>query len=195
MDRVHVSDHAQPARDVSGLVDELEYGVRTVAASVRQVQAWPAGTEAASVGGRKALQSRHVTILDGYMKTYLNPASLVRNPAFSQAVVVEGAAKTIYVSGQNAVRSDGTTVGDTLAGQTRQALLNLQAALAAAGASLKDVVRWNIAIVDGHPIAEGFAAFREAWGDTADPPAISVHIVSGLANPAFLVEIDAVAVA
>ena len=41
---------------------------------------------------------------------------------------------------------------------------------------------------------EGFAAFREAWRDAADPPAISVYIVSGLANPQFLVEIDAIAV-
>ena len=41
---------------------------------------------------------------------------------------------------------------------------------------------------------EGFAAFREAWGDAADPPAISVYIVSGLANPQFLVEIDVIAV-
>jgi hypothetical protein len=69
----------------------------------------------------------------------------------------------------------------------------VQAALAAAGATLHDVVRWTIAIVDGHPPAAGFAAFREAWGDAANTPAISVHIVSGLARPQFLVEIDAVA--
>jgi enamine deaminase RidA (YjgF/YER057c/UK114 family) len=128
------------------------------------------------------------------MKTYLNPGSLARNPAFTQAVVVEGQAKTIYVGGQNAVRPDGTIVGGTLAEQARQALLNVQAALAAAGATLKDVVRWSVAIVEGQPAAEGFAAFREAWGDAADPPAISVHIISGLANPQFLVEIDAIAV-
>jgi enamine deaminase RidA (YjgF/YER057c/UK114 family) len=128
------------------------------------------------------------------MKTYLNPESLVRNPAFSQAVVVEGAAKTVYVGGQNAVRPDGTIVGDTLAGQARQSLLNVQAALAAAGATLKDVVRWTVAIVEGQDPREGFAAFQEAWGNAADPPAISVHIVSGLANPGFLVEIDAIAV-
>ena len=108
--------------------------------------------------------------------------------------MVEGAAKTIYVGGQNAVRPDGAVVGGTLAEQTRQALLNVQAALAAAGATLHDVVRWTIAIVDGHPPADGFAAFREAWGNAGDPPAISVHIVSGLAAPGFLVEIDAVAV-
>ncbi|HEV3230261.1 MAG TPA: RidA family protein [Solirubrobacteraceae bacterium] len=128
------------------------------------------------------------------MKTHLNPESLARNPAFSQVVVVEGPAKTIYVGGQNAVLPDGTITANTLAAQARQALLNVQAALAAAGATLKDVVRWTVAIVEGQPVREGFAAFQEAWGDAADPPAISVHIVSGLANPRFLIEIDAIAV-
>jgi len=128
------------------------------------------------------------------MKVYLNPESLARNPAFTQAVVVEAPAKTIYVGGQNAVAADGTVVGETLAEQARQALGNVAAALAAAGATLHDVVRWTVAIVEGQPLMEGFAAFREAWGDAADPPTISVHVVSGLANPRFLVEIDAIAV-
>ncbi len=128
------------------------------------------------------------------MARYINPESLVRNPAFTQAVVVERPAKTIYVGGQNAVRPDGTVVGGTLAEQARQALRNVQTALAAAGATLHDVVRWTVAVVDGHPLADGFAAFGEAWGNAGDPPAISVHVVSGLANPLFLVEIDAVAV-
>jgi enamine deaminase RidA (YjgF/YER057c/UK114 family) len=194
LDVVQTGDHTKPSGYVSCLMEELEHGVRAVPAGMRQVQAGAAGAEAASFIRSEALQSRHVTILDGYMKTYLNPESLARNPAFSQAVVVEGAAKTIYVGGQNAVRADGTVVGGTLAEQARQALLNVQAALTAAGATLHDVVRWTIAIVDGHPPAEGFAAFREAWGEAADPPAISVHIVSGLADPKFLVEIDAVAV-
>jgi enamine deaminase RidA (YjgF/YER057c/UK114 family) len=56
------------------------------------------------------------------------------------------------------------------------------------------VVRWTVAVVEGHPLAEGFAAFREAWGDAPDPPTIGVHVVSGLAHPRFLVEIDAIAV-
>ncbi len=128
------------------------------------------------------------------MKAYLNPDSLVRNPAFSQAVVVEAAAATIYVGGQNAVTADGTIVGTTLGEQARQALRNVQAALTAADASLGDVVRWTIAVVDGHPLAEGFAAFQEVWGDSGQPPAISVHVVAGLADPRFLVEIDAIAV-
>jgi enamine deaminase RidA (YjgF/YER057c/UK114 family) len=128
------------------------------------------------------------------MKTYLNPESLVRNPAFTQAVVVEAPAKTIYIGGQNAVGPQGEVVGETLAEQTRQALRNVQTALAAAGASLRDVVRWTVAVVEGQPIRDGLAAFREVWGENAgDPPAISVLIVSGLAAPQFLIEIDAIA--
>jgi hypothetical protein len=56
------------------------------------------------------------------------------------------------------------------------------------------VVRWTVAIVAGQSPTAGFTAFREAWGDAADPLAIGVHTLSGRANPKFLVEIDAVAV-
>ena len=56
------------------------------------------------------------------------------------------------------------------------------------------VVKWTMFCVAGHPLEEGVAAFAEAWGRRPDPPAISAVIVAGLANPAFLVEIEAVAV-
>ena len=128
------------------------------------------------------------------MKTYLNPASLSHNPAFTQAIVVQEPSRTVYVGGQNAIAADGTIVGDTLGEQTHQALRNLEAALAAADAKLTDVVRWTVAIVQDQPVADGFAAFREAWGQAGDPPTITVHVVAGLANPRFLVEIDAIAV-
>jgi enamine deaminase RidA (YjgF/YER057c/UK114 family) len=126
---------------------------------------------------------------------HLNPATLPRNPAFSQAVVVRQPAATVYVGGQNAVTADGQIDGDDLATQTTRALANLEAALAEAGATLRDVVHWTIAVVDGQPLHEGFVAFTERWSAdaAAPPPAISVHVVAGLANPGFLVEISAVA--
>jgi enamine deaminase RidA (YjgF/YER057c/UK114 family) len=125
---------------------------------------------------------------------HVNPPGLPRNPAFSQAVVVEAPHRTIYVGGQNGVDADGTVVGDTMAAQARQAFRNLATVLAAEGATLADIVRWSIAVVDGHPLPEGFAAFQEAWDPADPPPAITVHIVAGLANPRFLVEVDAIAV-
>lgn len=125
---------------------------------------------------------------------HLNPTGLYANPAFTQVVVVEAAARTIYVGGQNAVNASGEIVGSDLGAQTQQALRNVETALAAAGAKLANVVKWNIYAVAGHPLAEGFAAAQQAWGRRPNPPAISVLVVAGLANPKFLVEIEAVAV-
>jgi enamine deaminase RidA (YjgF/YER057c/UK114 family) len=48
-------------------------------------------------------------------------------------------------------------------------------------------------VVDGHTFEEGVAAFQQVWNPSDPPPAITVHVVAGLA-PGFLVEIDAVAV-
>ena len=124
---------------------------------------------------------------------HINPAGLSRSPAFSQAVVVEQPAKTIYIGGQNGVDANGKVVGPTVGEQTSQALRNLATILESEGASLANIVHWSIAVVDGHPLAEGVAAFQQAWNPADPPPAITVHIVAGL-GPGFLVEIDAIAV-
>jgi enamine deaminase RidA (YjgF/YER057c/UK114 family) len=123
----------------------------------------------------------------------LNPEGLHRNPAFSQAVVVEQPAKTIYIGGQNGVDADGKVVGPGVEEQTAQALRNLATILAAEGASLANIVHWTIAVVDGHAFTDGLAAFQQAWNPADPPPAITVHVVAGL-GPGFLVEITAVAV-
>jgi enamine deaminase RidA (YjgF/YER057c/UK114 family) len=107
--------------------------------------------------------------------------------------VVEQPAKTIYVGGQNGVGADGKVVGSTVGEQASQALRNLATILASEGASLANIVSWSIAVVDGHALGEGFAAFQQAWNPADPPPAITVHVVAGL-GPGFLVEIDAVAV-
>jgi enamine deaminase RidA (YjgF/YER057c/UK114 family) len=127
--------------------------------------------------------------------THLNPEGMHTNPAFAQAVVVEGAARTIYVGGQNAVSPDGQIVGvGDLAAQTEQVFTNLETVLAAAGATLHDIVKWTIFIVQGQDILPGFAVFQRRWGDNPRTPAISSVFVAGLAHPDFLVEIEAIAV-
>lgn len=124
---------------------------------------------------------------------HINPASLHSNPGFTQVVRVPTTADTIYVGGQNGVDASGQIVGPDLAAQARQALTNLEACLKAAGASIADVVKWTILCVDGQPLREGFAAFAEVWGNRPNPPAISVAMVSGLAVPGAVVEIEAIA--
>ncbi len=49
-------------------------------------------------------------------------------------------------------------------------------------------------MVEGQTLEAGFSAFRRAWGDLPNPPAITMAFVAGLANPDFLVEMDAIAV-
>lgn len=90
--------------------------------------------------------------------------------------------------------ADGSIVGDDVGGQTARALENLEAVLADAGARLDDVVSWTITVVEGHDLASAVGAFSRIWGHRAEPPAVSVAVVSGLANPRFLVEIAAIAV-
>jgi enamine deaminase RidA (YjgF/YER057c/UK114 family) len=124
---------------------------------------------------------------------HINPEGLHRSPAFSQAVVVEQPAKTIYIGGQNGVDADGKIVGPTLAEQAAQAFRNIATILESEGASLANIVHWTIAVVDGQAIDDGVAAFQQVWNPADPPPAITVHFVAGLA-PGFLVEIDAVAV-
>jgi len=125
---------------------------------------------------------------------HLNPEDLHQNPAFSQAVTSEGNVRTVVVGGQNAVDTSGEIVGGgDLAAQTEQAFRNLEIALAAAGASLEYIVKWNVYIVEGQPLEKGFAVFQKVWGGRPNPPAITMLFVAGLANPEFLVEIDAIA--
>ena len=131
---------------------------------------------------------------DGQVQ-YLNPETLNKNPAFTNVVVVSGHVKTVYVGGQDAVDASGAIIGKgDLKVQTEQILHNIQAALAAGGAQLEHVVKWNLYIVQGQPLQAGFEVFQRFWGRRPNPPAISAMFVSGLANPDFLIEMDAIAV-
>lgn len=126
---------------------------------------------------------------------HLNPDGLHKNPAYSQAVVVTGHVKTVYVGGQNAVDASGKVLGKgDIGAQTEQTLRNVETALAAGGAKLDHVVKWNVYVVQGQSPLPGFEAFRRVWADRPNPPTITVLFVAGLAHPDFLLEIDAVAV-
>ena len=126
---------------------------------------------------------------------YLNPEALNQNPAFTNVVVVTGPVKTVYVGGQDAVDASGALIGKgDLSAQTEQVLKNIQAALAAGGAELEHIIKWNIFIVEGQPIQTGFEAFQRFWGNRPNPPVITMAFVAALANPDFLVEMDAIAV-
>ena len=139
-------------------------------------------------------QQSKSTKSDGQVE-YLNPDTLNKNPAFTNVVVVSGHVKTVYVGGQDAVDATGAIVGkDDLKAQTEQILQNIRTALAAGGAQLEHVVKWNLYVVQGQPLNEGFEVFQRFWGNRLHPPAIAFMYVAGLAHPDFLAEMDAIAV-
>ena len=126
---------------------------------------------------------------------YINPKNLAIPRGYSHAVSVSGNYKTIYIGGQNAIDEKGNVVGkNNLKEQTLQVLANIEKILKEASTKLEDIVKFNIFLVQGQKPQEGFQAFQQKWS-TKNFPAITVVFVSGLGNPEWLVEIDAVAIA
>jgi enamine deaminase RidA (YjgF/YER057c/UK114 family) len=130
-------------------------------------------------------------------KTRLNPPDLFdsRPYGFSQAVVAAGG-RTVYCAGQVAWDADKDIglAGD-LAGQARRALRNVERAAAAAGGNLSDVVSLRVYVVGDH--IRNAQTIREALLAAFPPdarPAMTWIGVTALANPDFLIEIEATAV-
>lgn len=123
----------------------------------------------------------------------IRPEGLVRSPAFSHVAVVPPGATTIYVGGQNAVAADGSLVGkDDVGVQSARAFENVKIALAAAGASVHDVVQWTVLFADGADIAAGYGAIASELASD-EPALVTAARVAGLGVPGALVEIGAVA--
>lgn len=98
----------------------------------------------------------------------------------------------VHVSGTTATDEEGAVVGEgDPYRQTKQALSNVESALGEVGASLSDVVRTRLFVVDIDQWESIGRAHGEVFGDVR--PATSMVEVRRLIDPAMLVEIEAVA--
>jgi enamine deaminase RidA (YjgF/YER057c/UK114 family) len=110
--------------------------------------------------------------------------------SYSHGVIIE-TGRTLYVAGQTSRDVQGNIVckGDA-AGQTRQLLENMKRVVEGAGGRMEDVAKTTVFITD--------IKHREAVGQVrreffkGNPPANTLLVVAGLADPAFLVEIEAI---
>jgi len=121
-----------------------------------------------------------------------NPPELSKPTGYTHVVEASGG-KTVYISGQIALDKEGKVVGaGDIGEQTEQVFKNLKTALAAAGATFKDVVKMNTYMTDVSQIQAVRDVRGRYFGDVA--PASTLVQVVHLARPEFLIEIEVIAV-
>ena len=123
---------------------------------------------------------------------FINPDTLAKPPTYTQVVEVSGPCRTVHISGQLGTDRDGNIVRD-IRGQAVQVFENLKGALAAVGATFKDVVKLNSYLADIAHLPT-LREVRAGYLDGSSPPASTTIAVSAFARPAALLEIEAVAV-
>ena len=110
---------------------------------------------------------------------------------YSHVVAVEGR-RTIFVSGQLARDRHGNVVGKgNMRAQLRQVGENIKTALAAAGATLQDIVKATTYVTDIEEFFRHVDVRMEYFGAL---PASTTVEVRRLAQPDLLVEIEVIAV-
>ena len=123
----------------------------------------------------------------------LQPANWPRPKGYANGVAARG--KLVFTAGQVGWDAE-QRLPDTLAEQVEQALLNVAAVLAEAGARPEHLVRLTWFVIDRQAYVDGQrevgAAYRRVLGKHY--PAMSVVQVSGLVEPQAQVEIEATAV-
>lgn len=97
----------------------------------------------------------------------------------------------LFVTGCTGVTADGQVVADGVVEQTRQVFRNLQAILAAAGASFSDVLKVTTYLTDVSDAPLINPVRQEVFGRTR--PASTLVQISALAVAGAKVEIDLVA--
>ena len=131
-------------------------------------------------------------------KYYITPATLPDwSTYFSQVAVVEkNGIKMIYLAGQVGVDNQKNLVGSgKLRDQVEQTFRNLQTALESVEATMADIIKMNIYVVNYQPSdAEIIGEVLQQYFSVGQLPAMSLIGVQALAEERFLVEVDAEAV-
>jgi enamine deaminase RidA (YjgF/YER057c/UK114 family) len=125
--------------------------------------------------------------------TLLNPRD-VHTPAgpYSHTAVVPKGAQLVFLAGQVGMRPDGS-IADGFAEQAEVTFENVRACLAAHGLGFEAVVRLGVFVLPGQDL-EVVRAVREKRFGTHRPTSTTVYVPQ-LASSAYLLEVEAIAVA
>jgi len=125
------------------------------------------------------------------MPRFFSPESTAApNASYSHGVEIPPNARWLYVAGQIPVRPDGS-IPSTIEEQTEVVWTNIKAVLAGAGMGIRDIVKITSFLTRFENFPR-FAQVRAGFLDGHRPASTSV-IISALAKPEFLVEVEAVA--
>jgi enamine deaminase RidA (YjgF/YER057c/UK114 family) len=126
---------------------------------------------------------------------FINPETMGKIPGYSQVVAMTGPGRMVVVAGQLGLDRSGKLVGPgDFRAQALQAFENLKAALSAAGASFEHVVKLNHYVIDLKTNLPILREVRDAYINTAAPPASTAIGISELARDGALYEVEAYAV-
>ena len=125
-------------------------------------------------------------------REYINPSEIAPPPANLYNHVVK-VGNTVYIAGQVPRGLDGKAVhvGDAGA-QIRQVWANLEIAVKAAGGTLQDIVKTTTYVVGAENLGKIREVRKTLLPDEGRPTSTTL-VVAGLADPDFLVEVEAVA--
>jgi 2-iminobutanoate/2-iminopropanoate deaminase len=118
-------------------------------------------------------------------------ASPVPTTGYSQALEVAGHTRILFISGQTPVEADGTVPAD-FETQCRLAWRNVEAQLAAAGMSLDNLVMHRTYLADRRYTLLNRSVRNQVLGGRET--ALTV-VIAGIFDDAWLLEVEAVAVA
>ena len=125
---------------------------------------------------------------------FFNPPGMSKPPTYSHVVEVNGPNRTIYLAGQTGVDANGK-VAEGIRAQTVQVMENIKMALASVGGGFEHVVKLTSYLTN---LEANGAEFREVRGSYFPNknalPASTLLQISRLANPAYLVEVEAIAI-
>jgi 2-iminobutanoate/2-iminopropanoate deaminase len=115
----------------------------------------------------------------------------IANGGYTNALLVENAQRLLFISGQIPESRDGE-VPSAIEDQCRLAWRNILAVLADTGLGVSNLVKVTTFLSDRADSAANTAVRCEVLGDHR--PALSV-IITGIWDPAWLIEIEAIAAA
>jgi enamine deaminase RidA (YjgF/YER057c/UK114 family) len=126
--------------------------------------------------------------------TFSNPATVhAPGSRYSHAALVEGPGRRLVMSGQVGIARDGT-VATGGQDQIAQALANIAAILAAHGMGPGNVVKMVVFLTD-RSLIPAWRQERDKFLGGTHAPASTLLVVAGLADPRFVFEVEAEAVA